>query len=277
MSLLAATMRRRHGQRGFAIILVLWLLVLLSAIALHLTSTGRSELRIAFNTVSAARAEALADAGVARAVFAAADPDPDRRWLLDGQMHEFTLGGGRIDVALHDENSKINPNIAPGALMAALFRQTGVDRSMAASLAAAITLRIHPPKATAGSSDAERRPTPFDSIDDLQAVSGMTPEIVAMVRPHVSTYASMPVPTVAAADATVLRALAEFQAQVNGGANPTPGETYSDASKATASIIAEARIPGGAVFVRDAVVHLEPTAPKGYVVLHWGRGEPGNS
>ena len=44
--------QRAGRQCGFAIIFVLWLLVLLSAIALHLSSTGRTELQIATNIVA---------------------------------------------------------------------------------------------------------------------------------------------------------------------------------------------------------------------------------
>ena len=34
-----------------------------------------------------------------------------------------------------------------------------------------------------------------------------------------------------------------------------------------------ARTPGGGVFVREAVLRLDPSASKGYVVLDWRRGD----
>lgn len=260
----------RH-QRGFAIILVLWLLVLLSAIGLHMTASGRSELRIARNVDAAARAEALADGGVAQAVFAIADPDPERRWHPDGQPRRVAFGGGRIVMSVRDENAKINPNLAAEPLMAALLRQVGIEGDRAANLAAAITARVRP-TALSAAAGAEARPMPLDSIDDLRTIPGMTMDLIAALRPHISIYASSPLPTPGAADAVVSAALAEIQSRANDDnrsrANPT-----GRPDKMTLSITSEASVPDGAVFVRDAVVRLDSAVPKGYVALRWGRGE----
>ncbi len=59
-----------RGQRGLALVVVLWVLVLLSLIAASFTKTTRTEVNITRNLIDNAKAEALADAGVYRAIYA---------------------------------------------------------------------------------------------------------------------------------------------------------------------------------------------------------------
>ncbi|MDR3535940.1 MAG: hypothetical protein P4L71_05530, partial [Acetobacteraceae bacterium] len=65
MTRLRATAR----EAGFALLLVLWSLVLLSLILTQLLSAGRSEAQLAGNLRNAAMAEAIADGAVREAVF----------------------------------------------------------------------------------------------------------------------------------------------------------------------------------------------------------------
>lgn len=260
------------GERGFAILLVLWLLVLLSAIAIHVAATGRTEARIAANIVAAAQAEALADAGVAEAVFALGDPDRGRRWRADGERHELILGEGRVVVAVGDENARINPNLASDKLLAALFRRLGADDDRAAALAAAIGARVRPnpflPPAGTGmlSAAGAPAPAPFDSIDDLAELPGMTAALLAAARPYLSVYAATTQPAGAAAP-LVAAAIADVQAATGAADTGT-----SSPGRLTVAIAAAAENRRGGRFVREAVVRLDPAAPEGYVVLRWTRG-----
>ena len=60
---------RRDGNRGIALVVVLWVLVLLAMIAASVTVGARTGVSLASNLNASARAEALADAGIARAVM----------------------------------------------------------------------------------------------------------------------------------------------------------------------------------------------------------------
>ena len=57
------------GQRGFALLIVLWTLVLLSLILAQLLSAGRSEAQLATKLRDAAVAEAVADGAVQDTLF----------------------------------------------------------------------------------------------------------------------------------------------------------------------------------------------------------------
>ncbi len=60
---------RPPRNRGIALVVVLWTLLLLSLIAASFLALTRGEIGVARNAVDNARAEALADAGVHRAVL----------------------------------------------------------------------------------------------------------------------------------------------------------------------------------------------------------------
>jgi hypothetical protein len=75
---------RSGGQGGLALVVVLWVLVLLALMAASFTRTTRTEVNITRNLIDNAEAEALADAGVYRAVLALLDPDPAQRPRRDG-------------------------------------------------------------------------------------------------------------------------------------------------------------------------------------------------
>jgi len=82
---------RRRGD-GFALLIVLWTLVLIAFIVAHLTASGRTEIRIARNLVADAVAEAADDGAIFTAVFNQLDPNPYQRWLLNGPARELTIG-----------------------------------------------------------------------------------------------------------------------------------------------------------------------------------------
>ena len=126
----------RNG--GFALIIVLWTLVLIGFIVLHLTASGRTEIRIASNLVSNSVAQAAADGAIFEAIFNLLDPRPDQRWPIDGRPHEILVGSSRVVLWLEDEASWINPNTASPPLLETLLRVTGSDPETAQRLAIAI-------------------------------------------------------------------------------------------------------------------------------------------
>ena len=97
---------RRNG--GFALLVVLWTLVLIAFIVAHLTASGRTEMRIAGNLVNNAAAEAAADGAIAAAIFNQLEANPDQRWPLTREAHELIIGNSRVKVQLEDEAGRIN-------------------------------------------------------------------------------------------------------------------------------------------------------------------------
>jgi general secretion pathway protein K len=212
---------------GFALILVVWFLVLVGAIGAYLVANGRNETAIAHNVQAAASAEALADAGIGRIVFNQSDSVLSNRWKLDGASHIIMLPAGQIEIRLADETRKINPNLASDTLLAALFEVCGVERNAARRLGAAVADWVSaekPDKEGAVKADPYRAAgrsygaphAPIESLDELGLVLGMTPEILTSVRPYLSIYTEAASPDAKTAPLAIQRALA-IAAKTEGG------------------------------------------------------------
>jgi general secretion pathway protein K len=264
---------RRSG--GFALLIVLWTLVLIAFLVLHLTASGRTEIRIATNLQSNAVAAAAADGAISAAIFNLMAPQPDQRWPIDGPPHQLTIGNCRVMVQLENEAARINPNLASPALMEALLRALGSSPEAATRIAAAIADWVgsaQTPK-TPDMLKAEYRSAgldyappgaPFESMDELSRVLGVTPALYAALRPHLTLYGP-PQPDPAGADPVVAAALAQIpqlaQATTPIGANPQDAVTVR--------IIAQAAGLGNARVSRTAIVRIAATLPEGYTVLAW--------
>jgi general secretion pathway protein K len=295
--------------RGFALILVLWFLVLIAAIGTYLMVNARAETAIARNIRLSASAEALADAGVAEAVFNLTDSIASNRWKLDGAPHRLELAGGEVVVRLSDENAKVNPNHASDALLAALLEAAGVDRTRARRLGAAIADWVGPdmmPRPLGAKLEQYQQAglsygppnAPVESLDEFQLVLGMTPEIFAAVRPYLTIFTEDGEPHAANAPLVVQRALmlaarqpADSGSQSEAGEAEEPDDSGADTGAAAPAEVASEPAAGnkpaqtivsveitastgaGGVFVRQAVLRLDPANPKGYAVLNWRRGE----
>ena len=120
---------RREYQRGIALIAVLWITMLLAVIAASFTSSVRTEVQLARNMVENAKAEALADGAVHRAVLGILEMEPERAWRTDGRPYRLDYGGGSVVVRVFDEDSKIDLNAAPAELLGEL---SGADAIVSA-------------------------------------------------------------------------------------------------------------------------------------------------
>jgi general secretion pathway protein K len=270
---------RRSG--GFALIVVLWTLVLIAFIVAHLTATGRTEIRIASNFVSNAAAQAAADGAINEAIFNLSDPRPEQRWPVDGIARELGVGASRVLVRVEDEATWINPSAASPALLDALLRATGSDPGSARSLAAAIGEWVGSPAVPraqnvilaeyrAAGLDYGPPGSPLESLDELGRVLGMTPPVLRAIRPHLTLFGPAE-PSPAGSDPVVAAAIAV--ARQGSPLAPTVNQLLPD--QLTVRITAVASGPGNARVIRSAVVRTGATLPRGYSVLAWG--SPANS
>jgi general secretion pathway protein K len=268
--------RRRTG--GFALIIVLWTLVLIGFLVAHLTAAGRTEIRIAGNLVTNAAAQAAADGAIFEAIFSLLDPRPEQRWPANGAVQQLTIGKCLVRVRVEDEASWINPSSASPELLEALLRMIGSDAESARRVAVAISEWV-------GSATNPRQQemalaeyrgagldygppgTPIETIDELGRVIGMTPAVLAAIRPHLTLFGP-PEPNPATTDLVVAGALALLAPQTGSPATFRPNLTSPDVL--TVRITALASGPGNARAARYAVVRTGPALPQGYTVLAWG-------
>jgi hypothetical protein len=283
-----------RGAAGFALIVVLWFLVLLSVIGIYMLANARSETAMARNTLAAARAEALADGAIADAAASQMLSDPTKKWRMDGTPYHLNMAGGDATLRMIDESQKINPNLATDALMSGLFQALGQDRQHADSLGAAIAdwvqsgddprpLGAKKEQYAAAGRNYGPPGQPVESLDDLQLVLGMTPQLLAAALPYLTIYTAQPSPTdPRVMSPVVLKATKTAAFQTNGNGQQ-PDDSGQQAADSDGSVIMTAEVTAhsfdGGMFVRRAVIAIKPNSdnngaenPRGFQVMDWRRG-----
>jgi general secretion pathway protein K len=254
------------------LLIVLWTLGLLALLGTQLLATSRQDAQIARNMLNSAALEAAADGAVQQAIFRVLDQSSSH-WGADGIVHLLQIGRTRVMLHIEDEADKINPSIASPALLQALLLQVGADLSTATAVAASIVDwrmasntpgRPNPVVARYAEAGRELGPTgePFSSIEELGLVLGMTPELLARLRPHLALFTDSD-PGTGTRDPTVARALAAVNQF-----NPSAEER----GEALVSVTADARGHGNAHYGIRVVVRTNgnPTGRR-YEILSYER------
>jgi general secretion pathway protein K len=266
---------RRNG--GFALIIVLWTLVLIGFIVAHMTASGRTEIRIAGNLVANSGSQAAADGAIFEAIFNLSDPHPEQPWPVDGTPRQVAVGSIHVILRIEDEASWINPSTASPVLLEALLRVIGSDPETARRIATAISEWVgsaaapRPQEALvtdyrAAGLDYGPPGAPLETLGELGRVLGMTPAVLMAIRPHLTLFGPQE-PNPATSDPVVAAALAMTSTAGQPVVQPGPA---APSDTLTVRITALAVGPGNARVTRTAVVRTGATLPQGYAVLAWG-------
>jgi len=267
---------RHERAGGFALIIVLWSLALLSLLISQIAGSGHQTLQLAANLRHAAALQAVADGAVQEAGFHLAAGGA-AHWRPDGAERTWREDGVTLRVRLLPEAGLVNPSVASYDLMTALLQACGADRPHATQVAQAMIgwrsaaetpfglaayraagLPYGPPQ------------QPFESLGELGLVLGMTPPLLDCLRPHLSLYPDTdPDPNLA--DPLVLAAMTAIT-----GAAPALGQSPPDDTLARVVAVAE---DGAGRARREAVLRLQRVASEGdaapggapFRVLSWQR------
>jgi general secretion pathway protein K len=263
---------RRHAprSRGFALLIVLWSMVLLSLLFARLVSAGRSEADIAFNLRAAAQRQAQADGVLYGVIFSLLGP-PGGQWRADGAVHRLRLPAAIARVSIENLDGRVNPNAASPALLVALLSRVGADATTARAVSQAITDWRSPdaqgsfeaPQYLAAGLPYTPPGSAFQSIGELSLVLGVTPDLLAKLAPHLSLY-NGDNPNPEDADPVVRHALRDV------GTVATPAARHAIRSVAIDVVVSGA---DGTEASRGADVELQTSSsPTGFKILTWKSG-----
>lgn len=215
---------KRRGERGLALIAVLWISALLAVIATSLATGARQDLRLARNLAAEATASARAEgalqlAGAALLLERRGARDAARALLADPWME-----GLRLEV--HDTAGRIDPDAAPRELLLGLLAALEVDRLQAETLVARLLARrgaeaerdeedrFEAEDDEGGGAEglaATLRPAAarqsFERLEELARLPGVTPALYARLAPHLTVNSGEARIDPWAATAVVLQAL----------------------------------------------------------------------
>jgi len=289
----------RDRQKGIALVLVLWLTVLLTAIAAGFAYSMHTEAIAAGNAIGVARVRAAADGAIERTVYELAKPRVPGAWLANGAAHAWKDGEIDLSVIAVDETAKIDLNGANEILLRGLFTQIGgVDADTAAHLVDALIDWRDPDdfRRPNGAESADYQAAgakvlpanaPFETIGEVSRVLGMTPAVYARIAPSITVYSRTAGINPLTASRDVLLALPNADPAVvdayltqradalasNLPPPPYPGAAgFATGAIQTWRIRAEAKLPDGVTFVREAVARPSPDPARPLVVLAWIEG-----
>ncbi len=179
-----------HDSRaGFALVAVLWMIALLTALALAVSLMFRGFAGLVATSRDAAKADALLAGGIE---YAADRPHSGRRATFSDDTC-LLLGSGAVRFALSDDGGRININKAPAALLASLFQTSGASGGEAHAIAQAIVAwRVRngadPLKiAQIGSASGDDEQV-FTDLRQLARVPGMRADYLAAIMPLATVF-----------------------------------------------------------------------------------------
>ena len=249
---------RINSQRGIALVLVLWALLLLTIVTGSFALMARMDRLEAHTLLSGTQARLSAQAAINLAVLALRDPDDETRMLADGRVYSTELDGVQVEVSAIDERGKLDINATDELTLANLFTGHGLEPDAAEVLAAAVLdwrdedelERVNGAEEDAYlAAGLEVGPAnrPFMMTEELLQVIGMSYEFYRKLEPAITVFSRTPEPDPAFAPVEALMAL--------------PDITYEEA----VNFVQErnSQIPGES---------LGTELPNGVVVMEQGRG-----
>jgi general secretion pathway protein K len=203
-------MRHDLGEKGVALALTLWLVVLLGAVAATVVTSTRGTSNVVLNARARTVARYAAESGIVAALaFTAAKREP-------GSLKDVALGSGRFSVTVTNLSGRLDLNQAdPEALVGLLsqFTSPSAARDLvdvlqdwrdADQLARPHGAEAHD-YARAGSPFVPRN-GPLTRFDEFHRLLGMTESLALAVEPYVTVNGDQAI-DVNAAPEPVLRAM----------------------------------------------------------------------
>jgi general secretion pathway protein K len=197
-------------KRGIVLVVALWSIVLLSALAMAASTTFRVFGGMVSVSLDRAKAGALLDAGVAAGAMVLATLKEQQP--LTAREFDVTLATGSVHVSLSDETGRINVNKAPPKVLSALLQYVGVEDAdaIATSIAAwrgqdqgkasaddggptppIVQQAVQAPGQNSQPNDAgssSNYAPSFTDVRQLSQVPGVTDGIVSAIAPFITVF-----------------------------------------------------------------------------------------
>jgi general secretion pathway protein K len=260
----------------------------------------RSEALAARNTMSRAQARAAADGAVARVAFELSRPRGHAEaWTANATSHAWKDGDIALTATAVDEAAKIDLNSAADPLLKGLLQNVGGLNPDEAERVQGAILDWRDPDDLSRPNGAEapayreagRKYVPtdarFESVGELQRVLGVTPALMARIADSLTVYSRQPGVNPATASRDVLLALpgitaeqvdAFLVARRDALANRMPvpqlpqAQGFGSGAVPVWRIHAEATLPDGVTFARDAVVRPTADPRRPLITMLWQEG-----
>ena len=269
-----------YRQRGMALIIVLWLVVLLSVMAAGHARNVHTDSLLSARQIGVAEARALADAGVRKAILGLLGNGPVPP--VDGTLFKVRLAGDTVSVRVRDARGLVDLNAAGPDLLSVVMRLSGADSEEQQRLVGAIMdwrdedklTRLH------GAEDGDyqaaglgwtARDDAFAAVEELRFVIGMRPEIYASTARYFTVYSGRSTVDPDFAPVGLLdavRAATGSAAKTTGGTGSTT-QQVTGPLRGTFHVYSTATGRSGATALIEAVVRISGSRNNPFLVLEW--------
>jgi general secretion pathway protein K len=266
---------KNFGQKGYALVFVLWVCALIAMVAAGLVTKVRTNAIVAANIDKSAKAEAVAD-GVLRLV--ALRLSEGRQFQKNGAVDSCDYDGVLVEFVVQDQAGLIDLNTAPGFLLTELFARLGENTTAAALLTDAIfDFRDADQIAQDGGAEPQLysnqkygpKNAPFETVEELDQIPGINEELyrrmIELVT--VNSFEAGIDPDMAPAE---LRQL--FEQPPRGEFVGMLSSFGSRSQKRAFGIDVRVTFENGGRFRRKALVYMTGQPAHSFKVLEWKRG-----
>ncbi len=211
-------------SRGVALIMVLWVIMILSAVVLEFSYAMRTEVKITRNYQDELRLYAMAQGGVERAVaelvykqdakiqeyrkrLSPEETSPEKReWVTDGRAYPVSFDRGQCTVRVMGESGKLNIKLVSEILLRKIISNLGLEGESRDTVVDSILDWRDPDdlkRLNGAENDYYRSlPKPYDcknanldTIEELLLVRGVTPELFYGKKGSRADEEGVPAPT----------------------------------------------------------------------------------
>jgi general secretion pathway protein K len=269
-----------RNEAGIALVTVVWVLLLLSAIATVLVILARGS----HDNVQARRQQmqlSAVEAAIWHAVIGLLDENPETRWPVDGSNRQIIAHDLTVTVRVTDEAGRADLNTAEDRLLTALFQAAGIEYEQAVQLTDRVRdwtdaddlRRLRGAERNEyrlAGKDYMPQNRPFRHVEELRQVLGIDLELYNCIAPGVTVYSGRYNVDVSHAPQIVQAAQAimtDSQADVQLSRSTTVGSLNGRAVRIRAmAALKEKEIQG-----MQVVVRLTGNAADPYWILDWQR------
>jgi general secretion pathway protein K len=291
----------RRRQRGIALVLVLWIVILVTVASGAFALMARMDQLEANALLSGTQARLIAEAGINLTAVALRDPDELSRPIADGRPYQQMLDGVLLEVRITDERGKLDINAADEQTLVNLFVNNGLPGDEAEMLAAAImdwkdtddVMRVNGAEAEdyyAAGLPVGPGNRAFIMAEELLQVMGMSYELFRRIDPGITVYSRNATPDAAFAPPEALLAIPDVTpeealnfvqernsqevGELVGMALPGGEAIVAQRRGLTYSIQSKATMPNGVWEQVEATIRLGGSGINGlpYRVMRWREG-----
>jgi general secretion pathway protein K len=187
------------GRQGFVLVIVLWLIALLTIMAMGLGYSSRQSVRSMGGLVGGTQARYLAEGGVQLVLMNLLSRQSEDRLLGDSELIAIEMPNGFVELMVSDESGKVDINAASSELLARLFTSFDLRQEDADALAdAVIDFRDEDDLESLNGAEDEQyrsaglpweaKDAAFSHVEELRQVYGMPHWLFKAILPYVTIY-----------------------------------------------------------------------------------------